>query len=816
MAIKTSILIFYLGFSKYTQKVFRYASWVVLAIVNLAGVSLTFLNIFQCRPVNASFDHHTGPGECIPLLTEFICSAPVNIVTDLAILALPIPVLTGLRLPPRQKAILVFTFTLGLFVTVVNVVRIYYLQHAITDTTTDLSFHGDRIFGDSPEFSWDASLAFMWSVVEVNVGIICACIPTLRPLIINLNRRKAGSGTSKRDNIGRPLQHRSNSGGALPGANAAATSSSVQKPIPTHLSDSQAGMSSPDRITSIHPGQRIDHTGSSEVAATDLTTIPDVAATHQNPQPQQPLTRDSAARQLTSSATTGGNTIRENAVHLGFMNMERPKSMLKTSISASFKYCTVITVVLLLVGFSYGLLNILNDAIAAVSNISGAMTIGLTSAYFGGGYFFGPLLVGQWTLHHDEHHRSKQRNSGYRPEKSVGGFKATFVVGLCIYGIGTIMFWPSAVLASFPGFLISNFVSGFGLGVLETAINPFLALCGPSKFSEMRSLLAQGAQGVGSTGSLLLAQKVFLTELNSQGFSGTRSLLDVQWTYLALTLFCAGLALFFYYIPLPEVADAELDQSAQQLAVDNKKRSIGGLRLQTVCLALAVLAQWTYVAARESVSIFFKSLLTATLPMQGPAADNIHAAIEFSDRHPDLALSLTNYGLIARTAFAVSRFFAGGLAYIAVKYPRCRLIPTPRTVLMLSTAGCVLFAILFVVLRPANANLIFIPIVLFYLCQGPLWPLIFAIGLRGQGKRTKRAGVYLSMGGSGPLFWPFVMYGIIKRGGSVQIAFVVVIMLLVVTMVYPLYLTFGKDARILTDPHVSGLLPEGNRSPEEG
>lgn len=42
------------------------------------------------------------------------------------------------------------------------------------------------------------------------------------------------------------------------------------------------------------------------------------------------------------------------------------------------------------------------------------------------------------------------------------------VLGLCIYGIGTIIFWPCAVLTSFPGFLISNFVVGFGLAVLES------------------------------------------------------------------------------------------------------------------------------------------------------------------------------------------------------------------------------------------------------------------------------------------------------------------------------------------------------------
>lgn len=131
MALKTSILVFYLRLSKNTQQVLRVCSWVMLGIVNVAGVALTLLNIFQCRPVQAAFSVYLGKTQCIPLLTEFICSAPVNVVTDLAILALPIPVLTGMRLPKRQKCILIITFSLGIFVTIVGVVRIYYLQQAI-------------------------------------------------------------------------------------------------------------------------------------------------------------------------------------------------------------------------------------------------------------------------------------------------------------------------------------------------------------------------------------------------------------------------------------------------------------------------------------------------------------------------------------------------------------------------------------------------------------------------------------------------------------------------------------------------------------
>jgi fucose permease len=475
--------------------------------------------------------------------------------------------------------------------------------------------------------------------------------------------------------------------------------------------------------------------------------------------------------------------------------------MLKVSSAESFKYCTVVTIPFFLWGFSYGLLNSLNYAVSVVGHMTTTQTLGLATIYFGGGYFFGPLLVGGWLLRRDEHHRSKTQGRG----DSVGEFKTIFIVGLLIYGTGTIMFWPSAVLTAFGGFMISNFVVGFGLGVVETAANPFLALCGPPEYAEMRLLLAQGVQAVGSVISNLVAQKVFFVPTIGVASYGD-SVLDVQWAYLAITFFCVLLALFFYYMPLPEVSDKELDRMAAGLPVDPNRRTIGSLSLRTMCIIFAVAAQWTYVAAQETMSNFFGSLVTALVP-----ADSVQ-----SDQPPGLALSVSYYLLIARTAFAVSRFAAGGLAYLAVRHLNHKLVPTPRTLLTASAALSALFALLTVVLRPTdNPNVLAVPVILFFFAEGPLWPLIFALGLRGQGRRTKQAAAWLTMGGSGPSFWLFVIYSIVSKGGSIQTAFIVVVALLLVTLLYPLVLTFVKDARIMVDPGHS-FPNQSQENPEAG
>ncbi|KAI1140333.1 MFS general substrate transporter [Hypoxylon sp. FL0543] len=765
MATKTSVLIFYLRLSKNTQKVLRFASWAVLGLVNLAGAVLTLINIFQCRPLPAAYDPLVVPTYCIPILTQFICSAPINVVTDLAILALPLPVLTSMRLPRRQKVILILTFALGTFVTVVDVVRIYYLEQAITQNSslTQTTPTGP-VLGHTPQFAWYASFSLMWSAVEVNVGIICACIPTLKPLIrrilpamlVDPNATRTYEKDTSTDGNGSSSQGRPHNGAFF-------TEGRITPPAQAH----------------------IGHSRESEISAVDFLTTPDMSS---HAHPSEHLDRSPTV--LTSA--TGTYSAVENSIYFGFVNMRRPKSMIRTSVRDSFKYCTVVAILFLLWGFSYGLLNQLNDAVSTVAGMSIAETIGLSSIYFGGGYLLGPLIVGEWILRHDEHSRSRKRLNGH---DQIGGYRATFIVGLCCYGVGTIMFWPSAVLTSFPGFMICNFVVGFGLAIIETGANPFIVFCGPMDYAEMRLCLAQGIQGIATVLSGLLAQNVFFTKLDNSDSKKASALLDVQWTYLAITLLCAALALFFYYMPLPEVTDAEMEHSTRYLPIDPKKRSFGGLQLRTWTLALAVLAQWTAVAAQESMSIFFQEILTPKTAMY--VTDSLPT--ETLQPPPGLAVSIPNYLLIAHTAFAVSRFLTAYLAYLSPTHPK---VPQPRTVLSITTGLCVVCGILVAALRPTNPNLLAIPVVLFFFFEGPLWPLIFTLGLRGQGKRTKRAAAYITMGASGPAFWPFVIYAIVQHGGSIQTAFSVVPALLVITGFFSLFLDLKRDARALVDARV--------------
>jgi hypothetical protein len=158
MAVKSSILVFYLTLTQ-GEKIFRYANYATLVVVNVAGLALTFVNIFQCRPVGAAFAASLPvDAHCTDILTLYLSSSPVNIITDLAILVLPNPILTRMRLPRKQKIILVITFSFGFFVAVVDVIRIAYLQEATTSREIALrQIHLQNYGGGDFACTWPSS-----------------------------------------------------------------------------------------------------------------------------------------------------------------------------------------------------------------------------------------------------------------------------------------------------------------------------------------------------------------------------------------------------------------------------------------------------------------------------------------------------------------------------------------------------------------------------------------------------------------------------------------------------------------------------------
>jgi fucose permease len=223
-----------------------------------------------------------------------------------------------------------------------------------------------------------------------------------------------------------------------------------------------------------------------------------------------------------------------------FVDTKRKKNITLMNNRESVYPILMVTILFFIWGFAYGLLNNLNSRFQEVAQMSTGQTIGQHSAYYFG-YIVGPLTFGRLVFRR-------------------WGFKACYTVGLGVYACGTLVFWPSAVLTSFPAFLISNFITGLGLSTLEISANPFIALCGPPEYAEVRLGVSQGIQAIGTITSPLLAKKVLFK-------ASANSLIDVQWAYLGITFFTVILAIVFFYVPLPEATDEDLEEASARLPV---------------------------------------------------------------------------------------------------------------------------------------------------------------------------------------------------------------------------------------------------------
>jgi hypothetical protein len=107
---KASILTQYLRI--FPTRTMRRLTWLLFAALVPSVLWGVFASIFFCNPVRKVW-RPMVPGKCISTRTYWVSVSAVNIVLDFAVLALPIPVISRLKLPMRQKIALVGVFLLG-------------------------------------------------------------------------------------------------------------------------------------------------------------------------------------------------------------------------------------------------------------------------------------------------------------------------------------------------------------------------------------------------------------------------------------------------------------------------------------------------------------------------------------------------------------------------------------------------------------------------------------------------------------------------------------------------------------------------------
>ncbi len=80
-----------------------------------------------------------------------------------------------------------------------------------------------------------------------------------------------------------------------------------------------------------------------------------------------------------------------------------------------------------------------------------------------------------------------------------------------LFGAGTFLFWPAALVGCYWFFLLALFVMASGLSFLETASSTFIALAGPAESSERRLNFSQAFNPLGSVAGALIGTTFILS-----------------------------------------------------------------------------------------------------------------------------------------------------------------------------------------------------------------------------------------------------------------------------------------------------------------
>ncbi|KAI2642320.1 MFS general substrate transporter [Xylaria nigripes] len=415
-----------------------------------------------------------------------------------------------------------------------------------------------------------------------------------------------------------------------------------------------------------------------------------------------------------------------------------------------FPICLV-TILFFLWGFSYGLLDTLNKHFQNTLHITKARSAGLQGAYFGA-YPLAALGHANWIMRHY-------------------GFRATFIWGLILYGIGAFIAIPCIKAHSFGGFCAAIAIVGSGLGSLETAANPYISVCGPPKYSEIRINLSQAFNGIGTVIAPVLGSYVFFA------FDDATALRNVQWVYVAIGIFVFLLAFVFFIVDIPEITDADMAFQADEVQANGDDRPFW----KQYRVFHAASAQFFYTGAQVAIASYFINYVRDTQPWSTDST-----AARFLSG--------------AQGAFSGGRFFGSFL----MTYVR------PRWV-FLTFISCCIILIAPAVTQDGWTGMSLLYVVLFF--ESICFPTIVALGIRGLGKHTKRGSGWIIAGTSGGAVVP-PLTGVAADALGTEKAMIVPLAFFIGALTYAVAVNFIPAYR---DPVDAFSITEvGVRSCEDG
>jgi FHS family L-fucose permease-like MFS transporter len=346
------------------------------------------------------------------------------------------------------------------------------------------------------------------------------------------------------------------------------------------------------------------------------------------------------------------------------------------------------------------------------------------------------------------------------------GYKRSIVIGLCVAGLGALLFYPAAALPSYGIFLAALFILASGITLLQVAANPYVSLVGPERTASSRLNLSQAFNSLGTTlapklgglfilsGAVLSAAEFARLDAPAQLAYRTAQAQAVQGPYLAIAATLFLLALVVHLFHLPELAGRE--NQAAALPRHPLRET-----LQHPQLLFGIAAIFLYVGAEVSIGSFMINYIS--LPEIGDMPQSRAA----------------NFVALYWGGAMLGRFVGAALLQ---KYDARRLLYVCAAV----AAALVLTSML------GRGPLSVWSIVAVGLFNSIMFPNIFTLGIEKMGAHTGRASSLLVMAIVGGALIP-VLQGMLADRIGVQQAF----MLPLLCYLYIVFYGISGSRRVL-------------------
>lgn len=352
-------------------------------------------------------------------------------------------------------------------------------------------------------------------------------------------------------------------------------------------------------------------------------------------------------------------------------------------------------------------------------------------------------------------------------------YKAGILVGLGLYALGALLFFPAKMTGSYYAFLAAYFILTCGLSFLETSANPYILSMGSEETATRRLNMAQAFNPVGSLLGMWVAMNFIQAKLSPLDTGERARLSDAAFEavkesdltvlitpYLVIGLVIVAIFLLIRFTRMPDRRDAsrKIDFLPTLRRIFSLARYREGVITQFFYVGAQIMC-WTFII-QYGTRIFMAS------GMEEKAAEVL------SQR----------YNIVAMVLFCASRFICTYLL---------KFINPGKLLLALAVAGCVLTVgvIGFQDVRGLYC------LVAVSGCMSLMFPTIYGIALEGLGEDAKFGAAGLIMAILGGSVLPPLQAMIIDRGEimsmpAVNLSFILPFVCFVVVALYG-YRTFS-------------------------